>query len=52
MDDRIKTNLLKWNEAVEPHARSAFYDLDGFKRGGESLQSIEIEEDGDVAGKS
>jgi len=43
MDERIKTNLLLWNDAVEVHARSAFYDLDGFKRVGKTLHSIEIE---------
>lgn len=52
MDERIKTNLLKWNDAVEPHARSAFYDLEGFKRGRECLHSIELDEVGDVNGKS
>ncbi|MGO9450028.1 MAG: class I SAM-dependent methyltransferase [Candidatus Binataceae bacterium] len=52
MDERIKPNLLLWNDAVEVHARSAFYDLDGFKRGEKALHSIEIEEVGDVSGKS
>ena len=52
MDERIKTNLLMWNDMVEVHARSEFYDLEGFRRGGESLHSIELEEVGHVAGKS
>ncbi|MCH8206173.1 MAG: class I SAM-dependent methyltransferase [Chloroflexi bacterium] len=41
-----------WNECVPVHARSHFYDVDGFKGGKSSLCSIELEELGDVAGKS
>jgi len=41
-----------WNELAPIHARSAFYDLAGFKAGRCSLTSIEREELGDVAGKS
>lgn len=52
MDERIKSNLLMWNDVVEVHAQSQFYDLDGFKRGGEALGSIELAEVGDVRGKS
>ena len=52
MDERIKTNRLMWNDAVDVHLRSSFYDVEGFKRGGEALHSIEIEEVGEVAGKS
>jgi SAM-dependent methyltransferase len=52
MDERIKTNQLMWDDIVDVHARSAFYDLEGFKRGGETLHSIELEEVGDVTGKT
>ena len=34
------------------HARSKFYDVAGFKSGKSSLKSIELEELGDVSGKS
>jgi SAM-dependent methyltransferase len=45
-------NLARWNELAGIHARSEFYDLEGFKAGKSSLRSIEVEELGDVAGKS
>lgn len=52
MDERIRTNYLLWNDVVDVHARSEFYDLAGFKRGETSLSSIELEEIGDVQGKT
>src|SRR6266566_741990 len=41
-----------WDEVVAIHARSAFYDLDGFKRGACALSDIELSEIGDVAGRT
>jgi len=52
MDDYMKNNRELWNEMTRIHARSAFYDLEGFKKGKCTLKSIELEEVGDVAGKS
>jgi len=52
MDERIRTNYLLWNDVVEVHARAASYNLDGFKRGENVLYSIELDEVGDVRGKS
>jgi SAM-dependent methyltransferase len=52
MQDYKNANLALWNEVTPVHARSAFYDLEGFKRGKSSLRPLEIEELGDVAGKS
>lgn len=52
MDKRIKANLLHWNDLVEPHARSGFYDVEGFKKGRSSLDEIVLEGVGDVKGKS
>jgi len=52
MDDHTKANLDHWNELVSIHAQSKFYDLQSFKAGHSTLKSIEIEELGDVAGKS
>jgi SAM-dependent methyltransferase len=48
----FETNLKRWNELVEINAKSRSYDLEGFKSGKTSLFPIEIEEVGDVEGKS
>ena len=48
----METNRRNWNERTPIHARSAFYDVEGFKAGKQTLTSIEREELGDVAGKS
>jgi SAM-dependent methyltransferase len=52
MDEYIRGNLEHWNEVTPIHARSAFYDVEGFKKGRNTLESIELEEVGDVSGKS
>jgi SAM-dependent methyltransferase len=52
LDDYFKANRALWNEYTPIHARSKFYDLPAFKAGRNSLQAFEIEELGDVAGKS
>ncbi len=41
-----------WDEVTPIHVRSHFYDVDGFLKGRETLDSIEIEGVGDVRGKS
>ncbi len=46
MDDCKKANLARWNELVSIHAKSEFYDLEGFKAGKSTLRSIELEEQG------
>jgi SAM-dependent methyltransferase len=45
-------NLKRWNELVNINSNSKTYDLEGFKKGKISLYPIEIEELGDVEGKS
>lgn len=50
-DHEIDTNKRWWNAATHVHARSRFYDLDGFKAGACSLLPTEVRELGDVAGK-
>ncbi len=45
-------NRQSWNKRTAVHKDSAFYDLDSFKKGKSSLNSIELSELGDVAGKS
>lgn len=52
MDNHLQTNLAHWNELTLIHARSAFYDLAGFKAGKSSLKPIEVRELGDVTGRS
>lgn len=51
-DEYFQTNLRRWNELVEINAKSKSYDLEGFKSGKSSLLPIELEELGDVKGKS
>jgi SAM-dependent methyltransferase len=52
MDERLKTNLTKWNAVVPVHARSKMYDVAGFKAGRISLYELELAEVGDVRAKS
>ncbi|MFW9877296.1 MAG: class I SAM-dependent methyltransferase [Candidatus Thorarchaeota archaeon] len=51
-DKYFEINLKRWNELVDINAKSRLYDLEGFKSGKTSLQPIELEELGDVKGKS
>ncbi|MDE0027561.1 MAG: class I SAM-dependent methyltransferase [Spirochaetaceae bacterium] len=52
MDPRLAVNRQNWNERVPVHAASDFYGVDRFKAGAISLNDIEREEVGPVAGKS
>ncbi len=52
MDRYLETNQSLWNQWTRIHERSVFYDVDGFRAGRSSLNSLELEELGDVAGKS
>ena len=53
MDKYLKNNKALWNEITPIHAQSAFYDLEGFKKGNSSmLCPVEFEEMGDVNRKS
>ncbi len=52
MDDYRRANLALWNEWTGIHAGSAFYDVAGFKAGKSTLQRVELDELGDVAGQS
>jgi len=51
-DKYFETNLRRWNELVDINAKAKSYDLEGFKSGNISLFPIELEELGDVKGKS
>jgi len=45
-------NKETWNKKVSIHAESEFYDVESFKNGETSLNSYELEELGEVEGKS
>jgi SAM-dependent methyltransferase len=50
--DYIESNRRLWNEATGHHVRSELYAVEEFKLGKSSLHSIELDELGDVSGKS
>ena len=50
-DQYFKTNKDLWNKRTAIHKSSAFYDVEGFKKGKNVLNAIELKELGDVAGK-
>jgi SAM-dependent methyltransferase len=52
MDDYLKNNRELWDNWAPQHARSKFYDIEGFKKGKCTLDSIQTEEIGNVRGKS
>ncbi len=47
-----EANRARWDEAVPIHVASDGYDLEGFLRGEKSLYAVEMDEVGDVSGKS
>ena len=48
----FEANRESWNKRTAVHKDSAFYDLEAFKNGMLSLNKIEMEELGDVSGRS
>lgn len=48
----IQKNRDSWNKRTEYHVKSAFYNMDAFLRGENSLREIELKLLGDVRGKS
>jgi len=50
--DYIKINKDSWNNKVDTHMKSEFYNLDGFMQGESSLNKIELDLLGDLKGKS
>jgi SAM-dependent methyltransferase len=48
----LLNNRQLWNEYTDIHKNSDFYDLKGFLAGKSSLQKIELEELGEVVGKT
>jgi len=52
LDPYSQANQRWWDEAVPVHVASEFYDVAGFKAGKSSLLPVEVEELGDVSGKT
>lgn len=52
MNKYVAANRKWWNDVTSIHQHSKLYDLDSFKKGGNHLEPIEIEEVGDVSEKS
>jgi SAM-dependent methyltransferase len=50
MEDGVALNRAHWDERVAAHLRSAFYNVDGFRRGETDLTPIEAAEIGDITG--
>jgi SAM-dependent methyltransferase len=48
---RMEANRQLWDDRVDVHHRSEFYDVAGFREGRSTLGPIELEELGDVAGR-
>ena len=51
MDHYFEANRQGWNLRTEAHKSSAFYNVEGWKKGATSLNEIELREVGDVSGK-
>ena len=52
MKNYVEANREHWNELTPIHAKSDFYDVEGFKAGRSTLTQIELEELGNVSGRS
>ena len=50
--DYIEINRQSWNNRIDVHLNSEFYNLDGFLKGNSSLNDIELNLLGDITGKS
>lgn len=48
----IEINRQSWNNRTDAHLKSEFYDLDGFRNGKTSLNTIELNLLGDIEGKT
>ena len=46
LEEWLHANMAMWDELTEVHAASSFYDVEGFKKGRETLTPIELEEVG------
>lgn len=51
VDTHTSVNQMMWDELAPLHAGSRYYDVDSFLRGRSTLERLEVEEVGEVAGK-
>jgi SAM-dependent methyltransferase len=51
MDEFLKANRELWDKLASVHHKSEFYDVEGFLKGNQTLDPIEIEELSDLTGK-
>ncbi|TET08310.1 MAG: class I SAM-dependent methyltransferase [Candidatus Thorarchaeota archaeon] len=51
MDEFLKANREVWDKLAKIHHESEFYDVEGFLKGNQTLDPIEIEELPDISGK-
>jgi SAM-dependent methyltransferase len=52
VEEYVRSNRRLWDDWAAIHEKSAFYGVEGFKAGRSSLFPIELEELGDVSGKT
>ena len=52
MKEYLAANRKSWDDRVVVHFDSDYYDVAGFKAGACTLKSVEVDELGDIAGKS
>ncbi|MFW9796955.1 MAG: class I SAM-dependent methyltransferase [Candidatus Thorarchaeota archaeon] len=52
MDDYMKANRELWNKLARIHHKSEFYDVDGFLKGNQTLDPIELEELPELKGRT
>ena len=52
LDEYLEANRRRWDESVSVHASSEFYGVDRFLAGGSTLLQLDLDEVGEVSGKS
>jgi SAM-dependent methyltransferase len=52
VSEHLQSNVAFWNELTDVHEASKYYDLASFMNGRQTLHNIELQELGDVRGKS
>jgi 2-polyprenyl-3-methyl-5-hydroxy-6-metoxy-1,4-benzoquinol methylase len=51
-EERLDRNRSHWDELAELHPNTEYYDVEGFRDGGSSLDWLELEGVGDVSGQT
>jgi 2-polyprenyl-3-methyl-5-hydroxy-6-metoxy-1,4-benzoquinol methylase len=52
VDKYLQTNREHWDKLTPLHGESSFYDVEGFRQGRCTLEKLDLEEVGDVTGKT